>query len=208
MQRQLLPKPAVAELPAGQTARYQAALLQQLAPSKAYGAALVSATLPAAADRLPAQGACAGLQPHQQRPQQRQAPEAAGLCVTPPPKRVKRGGGGADGMAFFLQMQRGQAGAGGASPAVGGAASNDSSGEATAEALEVHQQQGSLTVHSVELPAAHTHLLRLLRDDEARLVRSTPAPAPPEFARSDFLSAAALQPALERAAGGQVGAAW
>ena len=64
------------------------------------------------------------------------------------------------------------------------------------------QGQGPITVHSVELPASHTQLLRLLREDEQRLVSSAPAPGvAPEVARSDFFSVDVLQRALEQAAG-------
>ncbi|PRW45191.1 hypothetical protein C2E21_6279 [Chlorella sorokiniana] len=81
-----------------------------------------------------------------------------------------------------------------------------SSGEASAEeAVAAHLGQPSTAMHSVELPAVHAQLLRLLRDDEQRLVATAPAPGvPAEVARSDFLSVDALQKAL-RAAAGQPG---
>jgi hypothetical protein len=125
-------------------------------------------------------------------------------------KRAKRGAP-ADDMQYFLQLQRGSkpgappAGNGTGGVAEGAGGSSSSSDEAAAEALDLYQQQqqqASTSVHSVELPASHAQLLRLLLEDEQRLVRTAPAPGvAPEVARSDFFSVDVLQRALEQAAG-------
>lgn len=103
-------------------------------------------------------------------------------------------------MQYFLQLQ----GRGPQPAASGGAAaSSSSSGEESALALAAALHAPSTTAHAVQLPAAHAALLRLLREDERRLVRGAPAPGvAPEAARSDFLSVDVLQRALEAASGG------
>lgn len=122
--------------------------------------------------------------------------------AAPPAKRAKRAAGAAEGMQFFLQLQRNKPGAADGEPEPAGAASSSSSGGDTAEALEAAQRQDSVTVHAVELPPMHAQLLRLLRQDEARVVRSAPAPGvPADMAQSPFLSTAAIQQGLEQAAG-------
>jgi hypothetical protein len=108
-------------------------------------------------------------------------------------------------MQYFLQLQqKGSAPAAVASSDVGNAApaSSSSSGEAVADALELHLRQPSTSIHSVELPASHAQLLHLLQGDEQQLVQAAPPPGvAPEVARSHFLSVEELQRALEQAAG-------
>ena len=224
LRQQMLPKPcAAAAQPAGWEARCRTALIQQLvAPFQRAG----SQPNPGGAVALPAAGkVLVGPVAVTQRPptapqQARQQPPAAAPGQqggAPSAKRAKRGAA-ADDMQYFLQLQRGTrpgappAGNGASGGAAGG--SSSSSDEAAAEALDLFQQQqqqqqqgqgqgqASTSVHSVELPASHAQLLRLLREDEQRLVRSAPAPGvPPEVARSDFFSVDVLQRALEQAAG-------
>lgn len=134
------------------------------------------------------------------------APEVAAagsrqVDASPPAKRAKQVSAGKDatggGMQYFLQLQ----GRGVQPAASGGAASSSSSGEGSA--LEAALRAPTVTAHAVELPEAHAALLRLLREDERRLVRGAPAPGvAPEAARSDFLSVDVLQRALAAAAGG------
>lgn len=130
-------------------------------------------------------------------------------CSPHAAKRAKRCREGAS-MGYFLQLQGARAaaaeGAGqqhpGNSAAAQGHASSSSSGEDTADAVDLHLRQPSTHVHPVELPSIHLELLRLLHDDEKRLVHSVARPAVAhEVARSDFLSVDVLQQALEQAAG-------
>lgn len=221
LRQQLLPRPAPMVPPTRvqqQEQRRQAQLIRQLlAPFTLPGqqAPVWGSLQPAAAARIQAgalQAAPIKASAQQQQRQQRQkqpqgagpaAGHTAGAPGQPPAKRAKRGG--AADMQYFLQLQRGAAGSGaglaGAPP--NGAASSSSSGEASAEeAVAAHLEQASTAVHSVELPAVHAQLLRLLREDEQRLVAAAPAPGvPAEVARSDFLSLDALQRALQAAAG-------
>lgn len=130
----------------------------------------------------------------------RAARSPAAKAGAPPAKRAKRGEQGAAGMQYFLQLQHGS----------GGAASSSSSGDhgSLEAAVEQHQRQASVSVHTAELPARHAQLLRLLREDEDRLVRTAPAPGvPPELARSPFTSLAVLQRVLEETAGAWLAAA-
>lgn len=217
LRQQLLPRP-VPPLPHAevqqQEQRHRAKLVcQLLAPFAPPGqpAPASAALQPAAAAWVQVGAGAIQAAPQQPAPAAQQAarggaPTAAGQPPAKPAKHAKRGGG-AD-MQYFLQLQRGGGGTdGGAvgSPP-GGAASSSSSGEASAEeAVAAHLERASTAVHSVELPAAHAQLLRLLREDEQRLVAAAPAQGvPAEVARSDFLSVDALQRALRAAAGGRL----
>ena len=224
LRQQMLPKPCAADAtPADLEGRCRAALIQQLvapfqraASQPKPGSAL---PLPAAAKVLVGPGKLTQRPPA--APQQAHQQPAPGPCQqgsAPTAKRTKRGGT-ADDMQYFLQLQRGSnpgappAGNDTAGAAAGAGGCSSSSDEAAAEALDLYQQQQgqgqgqgqgqtSTSVHSVELPASHAQLLRLLREDEQRLVRSAPAPGvAPEVARSDFFSLDVLQRALEQAAG-------
>jgi hypothetical protein len=135
-----------------------------------------------------------------------QASKPGGAVVSPvieqAVKRPKHGTA-ADGMQYFLQLQRGkqipQPADGSATPNTGPERTSSSS-EDMADALELHSRQRSETVHTIELPAVHAELLRLLAEDEKALVRTTPGVAP-AVARSDFLAVEALQRALEQVEG-------
>ncbi|KAL4448291.1 hypothetical protein ABPG75_005510 [Micractinium tetrahymenae] len=221
MEQQLLPRelqPAAAAT--GAAARrqgcLQSALVQELmAPFRQRELQVASgrgqSAAAEAAGRLPVAGiAPGGRQPQKALPLPQQpapvqpAAEPAGQAAGAPrpAKRAKRAAGAGDGMQFFLQLQRGKPGGAGGEAEPAGAASSSSSGGDTAEALEAAQRQGSITVHAVELPAGHAQLLGLLREDEARVVRGAPAPGvAAEAARSDFLSTAAVERGLQRAAG-------
>ena len=209
MRQRLLPAALPPAVDTGAGGRYRATLVHQLvAPFQARVAPARPVTCPAQplpaaaaamlhASQLPPAGAPAGAL--------RDTADAAQAI-----KRPKRSGA-AEGMRFFLQLQHGSAQAavaGTAAPSMGAesadavlGASSSSSGE-MADALEVHARKPSTAVHSIELPPAHAELLRLLRDDEQRLVRLAPKPGvASEVARSDFLSVDVLRLALEQLAG-------
>ncbi len=212
--KQFRPATAAAEAAASRQGRFRSALVQllvdpfhlamQVASGRRQGAAVGAAKLPVegsspGGQQLPGAaaplGKLAALQP---------ANASAGHpgVAAPPAKRAKRAAGAADGMRFFMRLQHSKpkAACGNAEPA--SAASSSSSDGDIAEVLQAAQQQASVTVHAVELPPVHAQLLRLLREDEARLVSSAPAPGiPADVAQSDFLSIAAVQCGLEQAAG-------
>ncbi len=213
LRQQLLPRPAHLLPPAEvrqQEQQWQVQLIRQmLAPftPPSQQTPTWGALQPAAAARVQAVGGTALAASHQPAGQQQQEQQTAGAAAgqpkgasgPPPPKRAKRGG--AADMQYFLQLQRG----GAAGMPATGPSSSSSSGEASAEeAVAAHLGQASTAVHSVELPAVHAQLLRLLREDEQRLVVAAPAlRVPAEVARSDFLSVDALQRALRATAGAQ-----
>lgn len=182
---------------------------QLLAPFAAPGQPALSwgALQPAAVARLQAGDGAAQAVPYQPaaQPAAQQQPQAEGQAREAPgpplAKRAKRNGAG--DMQYFLQLQRGVGGGGAVAGQPSGPPSSSSSGEASAEeAVAAHLQQVSTAEHSVGLPAVHAQLLRLLREDEQRLVAAAPAPGVPAYvACSDFLSVDALQRALQAAAG-------
>ncbi|KAI3426351.1 hypothetical protein D9Q98_008724 [Chlorella vulgaris] len=209
MHQQLLP--AHYTLSGSLEGRHRAALVEQLlsafqVPGTAPGTARATHTLPAAAQKALRVQLSRGPASRQQDRPGKSTPAAESQGgQQQAAKRAKRGTAQQDGMQYFLQLQRkGAAPAAAASSDVGNAApaSSSSSGEAVADALELHLRQPSTSVHSVELPASHAQLLHLLQGDEQRLVQAAPPPGvAPEVARSHFLSVDELQRALEQAAG-------
>lgn len=217
---ELQPAAGAAEAAASRLSHFRSLLVQhllapfqqrvlQVASCHNLGAAIGDAAKLPPADIAPSGKRPAGLTaPLQQLAAVQPAGEPSGQegAAPPPAKRARRAAGAADGMRFFLQLQRDKSGA--ADAEAGPTASSSSSGGDTAEALEAAQWQGSTTAHAVELPPVHAQLLRLLREDEARVVCGAPAPGvAADAARSDFLSIAAVQQGLEHAAGGCIIAA-
>lgn len=216
LRQQMLPRriPARSAASAEQEQRQRAALIQHLLdPFGTAGAAPVLGSILPQAEAAPKVQVGAGAiapAPQQQAAAAASKPTAAAADATAPSaKRVRKGeGAGEGGMQYFLQLQQ----RGGKSAAAsGGAASSSSSGDSAlaAEALEGALGGASTAVHAVELPPTHLHLLRLLREDEQRLVRGAAAPGvASEVARSDFLSVDVLQRALEQAAGRPLAGGW
>lgn len=110
-------------------------------------------------------------------------------------------------MKYFLQLQQGATRPAGRQhatelPVEGAEQSSDSA----ADSIEEFLGSASCAVTQVSLPDSHMQLLRLLREDEHRLVKATPG-LPAAVAGSDFLSVDALENALHAAAGEGLSAA-